>query len=77
MFLHKIVMAKDNEKEIVSIMGDRNIAHFINMNHNEQVFNLPYVDLIKRCEESENRVRYLIGRCLATKVNLVRSENPE
>ena len=35
MFLYKIVMAKDNEKAIVSIMGDRKIAHFINMNQKE------------------------------------------
>lgn len=60
MFLYKLVLAKDNEKAIFSILGNRNIAQFINMNEKEQIFNLPYIDLIKRCEETERKVSYLI-----------------
>lgn len=32
MFLHKVAMAKDNEKAIMHILGNRDIAHFINLN---------------------------------------------
>ena len=35
MYLYKIVLAKDNEKAIAGILGNRNIAHFINMNVHE------------------------------------------
>jgi hypothetical protein len=35
MFLYKIEMAKDNAKEITSILGNRSLAHFINMNEKE------------------------------------------
>jgi hypothetical protein len=63
MYLYKVVLDKDNEKAIVHILGDRNIAHFINMNGDEQVFSLPYIDLIKRCDETERKVVYLIDKC--------------
>lgn len=75
MFLYKIVMAKDNAKEITSILGNRNLAQFINMNEKEQVFTLPYSEIIKRCEESEAKVKYIVGRCLINFVKLVRAEN--
>lgn len=32
MHLYKVVLDKDNEKAIMHIMGDRNLAHFVNMN---------------------------------------------
>lgn len=35
MFLYKILISKDSEKEIINILGDRNLAHFINMNEKE------------------------------------------
>lgn len=63
MYLYKIVLVKDNEKAIANILGSRNIAHFINLNEHEKVFNLPYVDLIRRCDESERRVVYLMDKC--------------
>jgi len=59
MYLYKIVMGKDSEKAITHILGNRNIAQFVNMNAHEQVYNLPYMDLIKKCEETERKVLYL------------------
>lgn len=35
MYLYKIVLAKDNEKAIADIIGDRSIAQFVNMNAKE------------------------------------------
>ena len=70
-------MSKDNEKEIMSIFGDRSFAHFINMHEKEQSFSLPYSELLKRCEESDGRVKYLVSRCLASRVPLVRAETTE
>jgi hypothetical protein len=47
------------------------IAHFINLNKGEQPFNLPYANQIKRCEETERRLLYILGRCkdLGVQVN--------
>ena len=63
MYLYKVVLEKDNEKAIMQILGDRNLAHFINMNAHEQVFGLPYVEMIKSCEETDRKLQYLIERC--------------
>ncbi len=39
------------------------VAHFINLNKGEQPFNLPYAGQIKRCEETERRLLYILGQC--------------
>lgn len=40
----------------MNTLGLLNVAHFINLNKNEQPFNLPYVNQIRRCEETERRL---------------------
>jgi len=35
MYLYKLVMSKDNEKAIVNILGQRDMAHFVDMNRDE------------------------------------------
>lgn len=77
MYLYKIVLVKDNEKAIANILGSRNIAHFINLNEHEQVFNLPYVDLIKRCDDAERRLVYLIAKCQQFNIKLRPAQSPE
>lgn len=77
MHLYKIVLAKDNEKAIASILGSRSIAHFINLNEHEQAFNLPYVDLIKRCDDAERRLVYLTAKCEQFNIKLKAAESPE
>lgn len=77
MYLYKIVMGKDSEKAITHILGNRNIAQFVNMNAHEQVYNLPYMDLIKKCEETERKVLYLQGKCQHFYITLKPAQSPE
>ncbi len=56
MYLYQFAMTKDNEYKVCNYLGLRNIAHFIDMNPQEKVFELPYINATKRCEEAERRV---------------------
>jgi len=68
MHLLKIVMSKDNEYPIVDILGKRGFAHMLDMNADQQIFKLPYIDLVKRCEESERKVSFIIDQCNSYKI---------
>ena len=53
MYLFKFVVTKDNAWQVVDALGKVKSTHFIDMNKNEQVFKLPYTEMVKRCEDSE------------------------
>jgi len=48
MDLYEITIPKDNAWEIMNKIGDIGIMHFINLNKDEQVFNLTFAPFIKR-----------------------------
>ena len=39
------------------------MAHFVDMNEAEEVFRLPYVDELQRCESTERKVQFIIKEC--------------
>lgn len=45
-------------------------VHFIDVNEEQEVFKLPYVDMIRRCEETEKRVLFMIKQCERHKIVL-------
>jgi hypothetical protein len=51
---------KDDAWRVVESIGNNSFAHFIDLNKNEQVFNLPYAFRIKMCDDTERRIQYLI-----------------
>lgn len=57
MALYEISIPKDNAWDIMNELGNLNCLHFIDLNKNEQVFNLTYAGIIKRCEDSERRIK--------------------
>ena len=59
MHLYKMVMQKDNEYAICELLGQRAFAHFLEMNKGENVFDLPYVQQLKRCEDLERRLQFI------------------
>jgi V-type H+-transporting ATPase subunit a len=63
MTLFQIRVPKDDAWDVMNQLGGLDIAHFINLNKGEQPFNLPYANQIKRCEETERRLLYILGRC--------------
>lgn len=39
------------------------MAHFVDVNGDEEVFLLPYVDMLRRCEESERKMLFVHKQC--------------
>ena len=77
MHLYRMSFSKDQEWEIVNVLGQRQMSHMLNLNAEEQVFNLPYISWIKRCEDSERRIRFLKSQCNLHKIDLVRVKSIE
>lgn len=44
------------------------MAHFVDLNKNEQLFSLPYAFRLKMCDETERRINYLVNKCKELKV---------
>lgn len=63
MDLYEITIPKDNAWEIMNKLGDIGVMHFINLNKEEQVFNLTFAPFIKRCEETEKRISFIEQEC--------------
>ena len=63
MTLFQLRVPKDDAWDVINQLGELDVAHFINLNKNEQPFNLPYANQIKRCEETERRIQYIMGQC--------------
>lgn len=63
MELYEITIPKDNAWEIMNKLGDIGSMHFINLNKEEQVFNLTFAPFIKRCEETEKRISFIEQEC--------------
>jgi len=60
MELYRMSIPKDDAWRVVESIGNNSFAHFIDLNKNEQVFNLPYAFRIKMCDDTERRIQYLI-----------------
>jgi V-type H+-transporting ATPase subunit a len=63
MTLFQIRVPKDDAWDVMNRLGGLDLAHFLNLNKAEQPFNLPYANQIKRCEETERRLLYILGQC--------------
>lgn len=59
MNLYQITIPKDDAWDVIDALGSLNAAHFINLNKSEQIFNLPYANQIRRCEETERHLLYV------------------
>jgi hypothetical protein len=63
-------MPKDDAWDVMNQLGGLDLAHPINLNRGEQPFNLPYASQIKRCEETERRLLYILKQCQSMKVKI-------
>jgi hypothetical protein len=63
-------MNKDTEYAACTHLGLSGIAHFIDMNPQMQPFDLPYINMLKNCEDVEKRITYLTSWCQFYKVKL-------
>ncbi len=72
MNLLKLVMSKDQEYAIIDAIGQREMAHFIDINQDEEVYTLPYMEMLRRCEDAERRMLAIIQQCKQHEVPLGR-----
>ena len=72
MNLLKLVMSKDQEYAIMDRLGQLEIAHFIDINVEEEVFTLPYMEMLRRCEETERRLLAILAQCKEHDIPLVK-----
>lgn len=61
MELYRISVPKDTAWHVVRKMSESKFAHFINLNSNAKVFELPYHQRIKLCDETERRLNFLLN----------------
>lgn len=56
MELYRVTIPKDDAWKVVEALGHTNAAHWVDLNKNEQPFNLPYAQRIKLCDDVERKV---------------------
>lgn len=77
MELYRVTIPKDDAWSVVEALGNTDSAHFIDLNKNEQPFNLPYAQRIKLAEETERRIHYLIQKCKELRIKIYRPKSAE
>ena len=61
MNLLKLILTKDQEYAIVDLIGQMEIAHFVNVTEHQEVFTLPYSMMMQRCEEAERKILFVLA----------------
>jgi len=77
MYLYKFVLSKDNAWDAIQTLGKTKSAHIIDMNRSEQPYKLPYTEMIKRCEETERRLMYLLSHSWCLDILLKSAKDTE
>ena len=69
--LYQVTFAKDSAWPfLVELGSSARCLQFVDLNRNEQSFNLPYTPQIKLCEETLSRLKYLIDECGKAHIDL-------
>ena len=63
MQLYQLTSPKDDGWDLMNEFGNAGISHFIDLNKDEQPYQLPYTSQIKSCEDSERKLQYLLDQC--------------
>lgn len=77
MELYRLTIPKDDAWRVIESLGNKNVAHFIDLNKSEQLFSLPYAFRLKMCDETERRINYLVNKCKELKVTVNRPKDIE
>ena len=72
MELYRISIPKDDVWRVAEEIGNRNFAHFIDLNKQMQTHQLPYGFRVRQCDETERRISYLIGKSKELKVKVTK-----
>lgn len=69
MALFQITIPKDDIWRVIEAIGQINLAHFLDMNKTVQnATELKYTLQIKRCDETERKILYLLNKCKEYKI---------
>ena len=68
MKLYQITVPKDDSQTVMNELGDLGKVQFLDLNVNESPLNLPFTADIRKIEESERKLQYLLEQC--RKVNV-------
>lgn len=63
MELYRVIVPKDEAWMVTEALGKIDAAHFVDLNKNEQAYDLPYQTRIKLCDDAERRINYLLAKC--------------
>ena len=77
MELYRVTIPKDDAWKVVEALGNTEATHFIDLNKNEQPFNLPYAQRIKLCDETERKILYLISKCNEHRIRIYKPQSAE
>jgi V-type H+-transporting ATPase subunit a len=77
MSLYEISVPKDNAWDIMNALGKLNALHFVDLNSNEQPFNLTFANWVKRCDDTLRRIDFIKNECSRLNVDLQKPANPK
>ena len=77
MELYRVIIPKDEAWMVAEALGRIEAAHFVDLNKNEQAYDLPYQSRIKLCEEVERKINYLLGKCSEYRIQIHRPASVE
>ena len=77
MYFYKFTCFKDNAWKVINELGKFDSLDFVDLNKEEQPFNLPYGHTLKRCEEVLRNLLILELECKNMGIKLKGPENVE
>jgi len=75
MELYRLTIPKDDAWRVIESLGNLDLAHFIDLNKNENAFSLPYATRVKLCDETERRIQFLIKKCKDNDIKINKPAN--
>lgn len=77
MSLYEISIPKDNAWDIMNTLGRMNAMHFIDLNYDEQPFNLTFANWVKRCDDTLRKIDFIKQECNRLHVDLKKPKDPK
>jgi V-type H+-transporting ATPase subunit a len=77
MSLYEVSVPKDNAWDIMNTLGRLDAMHFIDLNTDEQPFNLTFVNWVKRCDDTLRRISLIKDECVRLGVHIKKPKSPQ
>jgi len=47
----------------VDLIGQYEMAHFVDVNEEQEVYTRAYMDMLRRCDQAERKILFVINQC--------------